>query len=63
MESHSVPGRIQLSRGTYEQVKDLFKLEPRGKITVKGKGELETWFVAEEQSPGSPVPSAQERHH
>jgi class 3 adenylate cyclase len=45
MESHGVPGRIQLSEATYELVKDDFVVEPRGVVEVKGKGPMETWFL------------------
>lgn len=47
MESHGVPGRIQLSRTSYELLKDDFVLEPRGVIDIKGKGMMETWFLVE----------------
>lgn len=45
MQSHGVPGKIQITRATYELIKDEFICEPRGKVMVKGKGELETWFL------------------
>jgi len=45
MESHGVPGKIQLSSSTYELVKDDFVCEPRGVVEVKGKGPMETWFL------------------
>jgi class 3 adenylate cyclase len=45
MESHGVPGEIQVTEATWAKVKDSFELESRGMITVKGKGELATWFV------------------
>lgn len=40
MESHGVGGRIQISRETYELIKDEFICEPRGKVLVKGKGDV-----------------------
>ena len=46
MESHGVGGIIQITRATYELVKDKFICEPQGIIDVKGKGEMEVWFVA-----------------
>lgn len=49
MESTSLPGRIQVARDTYVLLKDEFILEPRGTIYVKGKGELETWFLVAER--------------
>ncbi|HEY4688160.1 MAG TPA: adenylate/guanylate cyclase domain-containing protein [Anaerolineae bacterium] len=45
MESHGVPGQIQITRETYELIKDEFMCEPRGKVSVKGKGEMETWYL------------------
>jgi len=45
MESHGAPGRIQITRATYEMLADEFECEPRGTIAVKGKGELEAWYL------------------
>jgi guanylate cyclase len=45
MESHGQAGIIQITRATYELVKDDFVCEPRGTVNVKGKGEMEVWFV------------------
>jgi guanylate cyclase len=45
MESGGTPGRIQVTRPTYELLKDEFELERRGTIEVKGKGEMETWYL------------------
>ena len=45
MESHGVPGRVQISQATYELLKDEFTCVSRGVIDVKGKGEMETWFL------------------
>jgi adenylate cyclase len=45
MESHGTPGRIQISRATYELVKGEFECEPRGLVPIKGKGEMETWYL------------------
>jgi guanylate cyclase len=45
MESHGTPGTIQITRATYELVKDEFICEPRGTIDVKGKGPMETWYL------------------
>ena len=49
MESHSKPGRIQINKSTFQLLKDDFECEPRGKIQIKGKGEMETWFVVSER--------------
>ena len=45
MESYGAPGRIQITRPTYELLRDEFECEPRGTITVKGKGEIEAWYL------------------
>jgi len=45
MESHGTPGRIQITRATYELLADEFECEPRGTIPVKGKGEIEAWYL------------------
>jgi adenylate cyclase len=45
MESHGTPGRIQITRATYELLQDEFECEPRGTVMVKGKGEMEAWYL------------------
>jgi adenylate cyclase len=45
MESHGTPGRIQITGATYELLGDEFECEPRGTIAVKGKGEVEAWYL------------------
>jgi guanylate cyclase len=45
MESHGLPGRIQISKDTYELIKDDFDCRHRGDILVKGIGPMETWFL------------------
>ena len=45
MESQSMPGEIQITRATYELLKDAFECRPRGTIEVKGKGPMETWYL------------------
>jgi class 3 adenylate cyclase len=45
IESNSEPGKVNISGSTYALVKDYFNCESRGKIAVKGKGEIEMYFV------------------
>ena len=47
MESHGIPGRIQVSRRTRELLADQaeFELEARGLIELKGLGPTETYLV------------------
>ncbi len=54
MESEGVPGSIQVSAATYELIRDAFVCEPRGVIAVKGKGEMEAYFLVARRSGQDP---------
>jgi adenylate cyclase len=43
MESHGTPDDIQITRSTWELLRDDFVAEPLGLVDVKGKGAVETW--------------------
>ena len=45
MESHGNSGVIQITQATYELIKDDFNCAPQGMVNVKGKGEMNVWFV------------------
>ena len=45
MESQGVAGRIQMTDATRKEVGPSFLLEERGVIEIKGKGEMNTWFL------------------
>lgn len=45
MESSGEVNRVNISGFTYELIKDFFECEYRGKIDVKGKGEIDMYFV------------------
>ena len=45
MESHGEPGRIQVTGPAYEELASHYCLEERGKVEVKGMGEIETWWL------------------
>lgn len=45
VEHNSLPGKVNVSAGTYELIKHVFPCTYRGKITAKNKGEIEMWFV------------------
>src|SRR4051794_3091983 len=51
MESHGTPGRVQITRATYELLADEFECEPRGTIAVKGKGQVEAWYLVRPRDP------------
>ena len=46
MESTGIPGRIHISRSTYERIYDLYEFEERS-IEVKGKGMCQTYLLKE----------------
>ncbi|MGB5085380.1 MAG: adenylate/guanylate cyclase domain-containing protein [Methylocystis silviterrae] len=45
LESNSLPGRIQVSRSTYEHLCRDFILTPRDSLEIKGKGAMEAFFL------------------
>ncbi|HBH62842.1 MAG TPA: hypothetical protein DDX85_14115 [Nitrospiraceae bacterium] len=45
MESHGSGGKIQISRATFELLGKDFVSESAGKIPIKGKGEMEVWYL------------------
>ena len=49
MESHGESGKIQITRATYELIRDHFECESIGEITVKGKGKMEAWHLIGEK--------------
>ena len=49
MESHGVPGEIQVTERAAERSDERSRWS-RGAIDVKGKGPMETWFLVGERS-------------
>jgi len=45
MESHGLPGKIQVTETTYQCLRDRYLFEQRGCIPIKGKGEMLTYFL------------------
>ncbi len=45
MESHGLPGEIQVTARTYERLQTRYSFEPRGPVNVKGKGEMDTYLL------------------
>ncbi len=52
MESHGLPGCIQVTTATYDLLQDQYLFEERGSVQVKGKGEMTTYLLT-----GLKVPS------
>lgn len=51
MESHGRAGVVQVTRATYERIRDHFICEAQGLIEIKGKGPMEVWHVIAERIP------------
>ena len=45
MESHGLSGEIHVSSETYHHLKDVYRFKERGRIHIKGKGEMETYLL------------------
>ncbi|MBD0312848.1 MAG: adenylate/guanylate cyclase, partial [Microcoleus sp. T3-bin5] len=45
MESHGLPGCIQVTETTYQQLQEKYSFESRGAIEVKGKGKMTTYLL------------------
>jgi adenylate cyclase len=55
MEATGEPGRIQVSEEMHEQLRRGFILEKRGRVDVRGKGAVETWFLLGKQEDMTPA--------
>lgn len=45
MESHGLPGRVQVTESTYDLIKHKFTMEERGSIEVKGMGAVKSYLL------------------
>jgi len=45
MESHGIPGCIQVSEATYKLLQDKYIFEKRGSIPLKGRGDMTTYLL------------------
>ncbi len=50
MESNGRGGHIQITRATYDLIKEEFDCQPEGTIDVKGKGQMAIWYVQQEHT-------------
>jgi class 3 adenylate cyclase len=48
MESHGIPGRIQVTEAAYQRLRGLYRFEDRGEMEVKGKGRIRTYLLVTE---------------
>lgn len=57
LEASGLPGRINISQATYDLVAAHYRCTSRGKIGVKGRGELPMFLVQGVTAPMAPVPA------
>ncbi len=57
MESHGESGTIQITRSTYNLIKDQFDCESKGTMKVKGADHMEVWHVLRRKTVPRPVKS------
>lgn len=50
MESQGLPGRIQVTESTYDQLKNRYNFEEWGVVNIKGKGKMTTYFFIDRKS-------------
>jgi guanylate cyclase len=55
MESQGEAGRIQITRAARELLEHDFLCTPRGKVAIKGRGEMDTWFLVGRKNGHQPV--------
>ncbi len=51
MESQGMPGCIQITATTYAKIADHFDCEERGTITVRGRGDMKTYWLLGHKNP------------
>jgi adenylate cyclase len=51
MESHGLPGHIQVSAATYKRLRNTYRFTARGRIDVKGKGAMRTYLLERKKAP------------
>ena len=56
MESEGIPGSIQVTEATYKLIRDRFVCEPRGVISVKGKGDMYTYLLLSRNADNAVTP-------
>jgi adenylate cyclase len=46
MESSGIPGHIQVTHAVYLKLRERYVIEERGTLSIKGKGDMTTYFLA-----------------
>ena len=56
MESHGVPGQIQVGEAVQRRLRDRYEFEARGEIELKGKGRRPAWILVGPKRPADAIP-------
>jgi class 3 adenylate cyclase len=49
MESNGLAGQVQVTEAVKDKLQGLYEFEARGPITIKGKGEMVTYLIVNNQ--------------
>jgi adenylate cyclase len=60
MESHAIPGTIQVTERTCERLRERYELGARGAIDVKGKGPMSPYLLSGRRQEPEPLAGAKE---
>jgi class 3 adenylate cyclase len=55
MESQGLAGTVQVTEETYRRLRDRYEFEARGRVPVKGKGDMSTYLLVGRKSPAVPT--------
>jgi class 3 adenylate cyclase len=58
MESHGLPGRIQVTQATYERLRAGYRFEDRGEVAIKGKGAMRAYLLVGRTGGDARLPTA-----
>jgi hypothetical protein len=61
MESHVIPGTIQVTERAYKRLASAFEFEDRGMVEIKGKGPLRTYLLIAPRAESGPIGVARGR--
>jgi adenylate cyclase len=56
MESHGLPGRIQVTENTFRRLGSGYRFEDRGEVAVKGKGAMRAFMLLGRAEGAPPIP-------
>jgi class 3 adenylate cyclase/integral membrane sensor domain MASE1 len=59
MESQGIAGQIQVTEATYKCLCDRYHFESRGEISIKGRGQMNTYILAGRKAASMPLPTVQ----